>query len=330
MFTAWFKEFFLPVDRDTNDAKRRVLALPVVFNTEIIVINVWDSPQLHDTLKEHDVLLLKPFLVNFVTIFSTINAIDPLLATMIACLRTMVPAKWNTIVIQSMTPNVSPPYLLTDRLSAGLLTPKAFTQLLLPRDRNYQILAKWAIDLECDIEEFLWDAILQKARVLFIPSLKDFHIQFLHRAFHYNKKIATYRPHQSPQCTFCDTAPESYLHLFWQCKYVTPLWTALQTICYDNVDMEDFSQFKCLLSNFQHSLLNILVTLMKHYIHVCKWTSRMPTVFGFVKVVGRTRNIHLKKCQHSHNVQKYYKLWEALAHDIAMNDVINYWESDDD
>ena len=216
------------------------------------------------------------------------------MATQIARLRTIVPENWNTIVTQSMSPNIPTPCFITDRLSAGLLTPKAFTQLLLPRDRNYQVLTKWAVDLECDIEEFLWDAILKKTRGLFLPSLKDFHIQFLHRAFHYSATIATYRPHQSPLCTFCHTSPETYLHLFWECKFVTPLWTALQTICYDYVDMEDFSQFKCLLSNYQHSLLTILVTLVKNYIHVCRWTSRTPTVFGLVKVVDRTRKFILR------------------------------------
>ena len=138
---------------------------------------------------------------------------------------------------------------------------------------------------------------LKKVCTLIVPSLKDFHVQFLHRAYHYNELIARYRPQQSPLCSFCGAKPETYLHLFWECRYVTPLWTSLQTISYDNVDMEDFSQFKCMLSNFQHSLLNLLVTLLKNYIHVCKWMSQTPTVLGFVWVVDKTRNTHLKKCQ---------------------------------
>ena len=77
VFTAWFKHFFIPLGSESEETKTRVLALPVLFNSEIILARVWDSPLLHETLKEHDVLLLKPFLVNFVTIFSTINAVDP-------------------------------------------------------------------------------------------------------------------------------------------------------------------------------------------------------------------------------------------------------------
>ena len=120
---------------------------------------------------------------------------------------------------------------------------------------------------------------------------------FCTEVFHYNAMIATYNPTKSPLCDFCGLSPETYIHLFWDCKYSAPLWTALQTISYDHVDMEDFSQFKCILSNFQHPLLNLLATLVKNYIHVCKWTSRLPDVPGLLKAVDRTRNIHHRRCQ---------------------------------
>ena len=237
VFTKWFQQFFISEGCTDSDSKKKVLTLPVVFNSEMTRDTVWKSPQLYDTLKEHDVLLLKPFLVNFVTIFSMIKTVDPEMATMIAQLRTVVPHTWNNLVTQSMDSNIPPPCVITDRLSAGLLTPKVFTQMLLPRDKNYQVLAKWENDLGCDIEHFLWDEILKKSKLLFIPSLKDFHAQFLHRGFHYNLLLATYIPARSPLCTFCGLSSEMYMHLFWDCKYSAPLWTALQTISYDKVDM---------------------------------------------------------------------------------------------
>ena len=70
-----------------DEERKEVLSLPVVFNSEIAVGNVWISPHLHAVLKEHNVLLLKPFLVNFVIIFETVNVVDPATATMIAQLR---------------------------------------------------------------------------------------------------------------------------------------------------------------------------------------------------------------------------------------------------
>ena len=144
-----------------------------------------------------------------------------------------------------MSSNVVITCVITDWLFARLLTPKDFTQLLLPRVRNDRAIERWQKDLDCDVEPFSWDIISKKSRLILNPPLCDFHIQFIHRGFQYNQTIASYKPNQSPMCEFCGTSEETYKHLFWDCKYAVPLWTAIQEISYDNVDMEDFSQFKC-------------------------------------------------------------------------------------
>ena len=221
------------------------------------------------------------------TTFEMIKIVDPAAATMIAQLRVGVPSRWNTLVTESVANNIQGPSLITDRMFAGLLTPKAFTSLLLPHVRNVKAIEQWQLDLDCEIEMFLWDAINKKSRILFLTNLRDFHVQFLNRAFHYNEQISKYRPEQSTLCDFCKQSPESYLHLFWECQIVTPLWVAVQDICYEYVDAEEFSPFKCLMSNFQSTLLNLIMTIVKNYIHVCKWTSQSPTVTGFVKALNR-------------------------------------------
>ena len=216
--------------------------------------------------------------------------------------------------------------MLTDRLFAGLLTPKAFTDMLLPWVKNVKAIEAWQKDLDCDIEPFLWDIILRKSKQLFLPRLRDFHIQFLNRAFHYNVQMSKYKPNYSEMCAFCEQCSETYLHLFWECKFAAPLWVALQDICYEHVDDEDFSQFKCLLSNFQHPLLNILTAILKNYIHVCKWLVRYPTVTGLVQAINKACNIHFNKCKHNNHLAKHHKLWEALAHDVAMNNIVKCWQ----
>ena len=226
-----------------------------------------------------------------------------------------------------MAKNMPKPCLLTDRLFAGLLMPKAFTQLLLPKIRNEKVRIKWQVDLDCDIEPFFWDIIVQKSRLLFLPQLHNFHIQFLNRGFHYNAKIATYRPTQSPMSELCGIAEQTYVNLFWDSSFAIPLWTALQDTCYEHVDMEDFTQFKCLMSNFQHPLICILCTIVKNYIHVCKCINVYPTVFKLFKAVSKARDTHFKRCKAKRNTKYFYELWESLAHDIVMNQILKYWET---
>ena len=52
----------------------------------------------------------------------------------------------------------------------------------------------------------------------------------------------------------------------------------------------------------------------------------LTSVTGLVKAINKARNIHFNKCKKNHNLAKYHQLWEALAHDVAMNNVIECWE----
>ena len=292
-----FSTFFISKDCHQDEDKNRALSLPVVFNSVVVSDQVWMNLEVHKTLQEHNVLLLEPFFFHFVTIFQMIRIIDPVMAGWIAQLRTAVPRNWVNIVTQNRANNKPAPCLLTDRLFAGLLTPKTFTQLLLPKIRNGKARIKWQADLNCDIEPFFWDIIVRKSRLLFLFQLRDFHVQFLNRGFQYNTTIAKYRSTQSPMCDFCSIAEEMYVHLFWECEFVTPLWMALEDTCHEHVDMEDFTQFKCLMSNFQTPLTCILCTILKNFVHICKFINKYPTVFKFFTAVQKARDIHFKRCK---------------------------------
>ena len=49
-----------------------------------------------------------------------------------------------------------------------------------------------------------------------------------------------------------------------------------------------------------------------------------------IKAVDKARDIHFKKCKRHNNLQPFYKLWESLAYDVAMTDVIKYWKAIED
>ena len=158
MFTKWFDHFFIRKDCITDEDRKKVLSTPVLYNSEIKLDKVWTSPHLHSVLSDNNVLLLKPFLDNFVMIFDMIKIVDPATATMVAQLRTAVPIHWTRIVTHNRSDTIPPPCPITDHLFAGLMTPKMFTQLLLPRVRNITVITKWQKDLDCEIESFLWDS----------------------------------------------------------------------------------------------------------------------------------------------------------------------------
>ena len=63
----------------------------------------------------------------------------------------------------------------------------------------------------------------------------------------------------TPNCSFCNTEREIYVHVFWDCPLSFPIWTALQEFCMNNVTDEELTQGTCLLSDFKCSLVVITV-----------------------------------------------------------------------
>ena len=110
--------------------------------------------------------------------------------------------------------------------------------------------------------------------------------------------------------------------MFWTCDYIYPLWISIQDICYNNIDMEDFSMFKCLLSNFQNPLMCLITIIVKYYIHVSRCVGITRSLEGILLTLQRYRNKHYMKCHACNNSRYYNYLWDAFTHDILFNEEI--------
>ena len=91
VFVKWFQHFFVLKDCITDMDRSRALSLPIIYKSAVVADQAWTSWQVHNTLQEHNLLLLEPFLVHFVTIFQMIRIVDPAMAGLIAQLRAAVP-----------------------------------------------------------------------------------------------------------------------------------------------------------------------------------------------------------------------------------------------
>ena len=71
------------------------------------------------------------------------------------------------------------------------------------------------------------------------------YIQFLNRAYQLNEVVAKYNKMVTPNCSFCNTEDEIYVHVFWDCPLSFPIWTTLQEFCMNNVTDEELTQGTC-------------------------------------------------------------------------------------
>ena len=118
------------------------------------------------------------------------------------------------------------------------------------------------------------------------------YIQFLNRAYQLNEVVAKYNKMVTPNCSFCNTECEIYVHVFLDCPLSFPIWTALQEFCMNNVTDEELTQGTCLLSDFKCSLVVITVRNSSYgKVMFSQACSRILSIGGGVHPPGHTHTL---------------------------------------
>ena len=116
-----------------------------------------------------------------------------------------------------------------------------------------------------------WNSICSKSTQIVEIKLRSFYLRFVNRAFHMNSVRAKYTPNFSPNCSLCDSADETFMHLFWDCPKSHSLWLALIDWCQEHISATViYSKINCLLLGFDIPVLNIIMTICKYHIYLLK------------------------------------------------------------
>ena len=126
-------------------------------------------------------------------------------------------------------------------------------------------LRKWCESLEC--EDINWQYICSIAQQLEPIRLRSFYLKFINRGFIFNARKSRWTPQLSPLCRMCKLHDETYIHVFWECSLIRPLWTNFIQWCTRNLPFKEvYSKENCLLKGFSKSILNVVMTIFKQHI----------------------------------------------------------------
>ena len=122
---------------------------------------------------------------------------------------------------------------------------------------------------------------------------------------------------ESPNCSFCHTHEETLRHLFIDCRYVTPIWNGLQTLC--NVAFSDEEKLFGLHEKIEDKAFDFLshITIIaKQCIHSNRMATSKPD-FDQVKakildVEYVERQIALRNYKLERHLNKWRKLDDML------------------
>ena len=182
---------------------------------------------------------------------------------------------------------------------------------VLPTD----IIAKWERDLGLPLQD-IWLEVCRKVDLLNNVKIKNFHILFLNRGYHYNAIVNKYST-TSEKCTFCGSEEETIIHLFWNCSCVNPVWKELIEFCKDYICTKEdvMNQMTCLMSMFSNSLLVLVVTMFKWFIHLSRLYFKDISFKLFLIRLKSFRDRERLSARYARREHSFERFWNVLVYD---------------
>ncbi len=91
---------------------------------------------------------------------------------------------------------------------------------------------KWENLLQIAIDDETISKVLENIKVITLSTkLRSFLYRLIHLAIPTNTKLYEWKIVDSELCTFCNTEPETYVHLFWECQVAKQIWNQIEMWC---------------------------------------------------------------------------------------------------
>ena len=237
---------------------------------------------------------------------------------LVILIKVYIPPDWKTLFGEVSLDNQTMRLHIVHQCLEGRMTVKNwyYNWLCLSKYKiNNSAMVKWMVDLNVLGIPDKWPEICRKLLSIRNPKLQDFGRSFLHRSYHLNSYITTYRPGVSVNCTFCQEVEETVLHLYWECRYTKALWSKVKTFVFENISEEVvMSPYSCVLSDFECHGLVLLSVIVKYRIFLMRLNNWKLSYVQVLKDLRWQQDTHLDG-MNVDNLTPYYQFWGTLISD---------------
>lgn len=123
----------------------------------------------------------------------------------------------------------------------------------------------------------------------------------LHRLLSTNQFLKKIHVVESDLCSFCHETPETLIHIFYECRYVTSFWENFQLWINDTLHLDlKFTVTEVIFGFFSQNndIVNLCIILAKFHIYKQKLKNSIPCFEGMKKEMfyykKKLRNIYVK------------------------------------
>jgi len=113
----------------------------------------------------------------------------------------------------------------------------------------------------------------------------------IHRIYPVKQYFIKFKSDIDVNCAFCDSCPETVVHLFWHCPFVRPFWQNVCDFITRNIEDQFMLLWKHILfgiwenSRIKHNqiyLINFILSMAKLYVHKCKFSCKKKLILLYL------------------------------------------------
>ena len=205
---------------------------------------------------------------------------------------------------------------LYDKLSSNKTVSRTVYEILINDDNAMQkYIHRWSDrGLDLNVAKF-YEAFKRLYQCTRITKYRDFQYRFLLGKIICNIDLKEWGLKESDTCTFCEEDQESMVHLFWECKYVLPLWRYLKYLCDSNNIVCEVDAFAMLYNSVHNSgthVVNFIVIFILQYIYRTQCKGIRPRVETLENELELHHKIEYANAKLSNKLNRHIVKWNPI------------------
>ncbi len=176
---------------------------------------------------------------------------------------------------------------------------------------------KWQDLLQTAIDDEIICKVLQNIKFITLSTkLRSFLYRLVHFAILTNTKLSEWKIVNSELCTFCNTEPETYIHLFWECPVAKQLWSQIETYCKNKANRNIIATPKkvllCRLSTNTLDCINTICLVTLQYIYGSRCLRKIPSFAQLKLKILDEQNVEKYIATKNDKLGKHTKKWQGF------------------
>ena len=148
-----------------------------------------------------------------------------------------------------------------------------------------------------------------------LTKVREFQYKLLHGAIYTKVNLLKFGFAKDDHCSFCKQNSESYLHLFWDCVHVKPLWQ----IVIEKLDLEELKDIEwkdihvgITGRDLKSKICNTIIFVMKYIIFKSRPEGIIPTNKDIFQKITEYRDEEYAIAIRTHKLDKHLLKWESI------------------